>query len=73
MATITLINPWSSATVHKDAADLVNHFDAYLDLIDDETIEAVNDKVTGNDKAEWLAAYVDHVGAEAAGIVILGS
>lgn len=73
MTTITLTNPWSKAIVRKDAADLVSNFDAYINLIDSETIDAVNDKVASDDKAEWLATWAEHVGPDAAGIVVLGS
>jgi len=72
MTTITIINPFSQAIVERDITGLEQSaLDAYINLIDDETLYALEG--TGETPEEWLAAYVDHVGPEQAGIVILGS
>jgi hypothetical protein len=73
MTTITMINPFSKAPVRREAADLIGNFDGYINLIDNDTIETINNKVDSDDKAEWLATWAAHVGPEAAGLIILGS
>ncbi|MBI2306114.1 MAG: hypothetical protein HYU78_02315 [Rhodocyclales bacterium] len=72
MTTITIINPFSKAIGERDITGLTQaELDAYLNVIDDETLYALEG--AGETPEEWLAAYVDHVGPEQAGIVILGS
>lgn len=72
MTIITIINPHSKARVERDICGLTQaELDAYINVIDDETLAALEG--AGETPEEWLAAYVDHVGAEQAGIVILGS
>lgn len=72
MTTITIINPFSKAFVERDITGLTQaKLDAYINMIDDDTLTALEG--AGETPEEWLAAYVDHVGAEQAGIVILGS
>ena len=69
---VTLTNPFSGATIVRDISGLTQaQLDAYAMLIDDETLYALEG--AGETPAEWLAAYVEHVGADQAGIVILGS
>ena len=67
-STITLINPFSGATVERDTSDISAQ--AVAALLDDATLAALEGAETD---AEWIAAYVDRVGMEEAGRVILGS
>ncbi|MEY4908202.1 MAG: hypothetical protein RL260_1920 [Pseudomonadota bacterium] len=67
-STITLINPFSSATVERNTADI--DAQAVAALLDDATLAALEGADTD---AEWLVSYVEYVGAEEAGRVILGS
>lgn len=68
---VQLVNPFSGVIVERDITDVTKaEIDVYAQLLDDETLAALE----GNDTpAEWLRAYVEHVGAEDAGRVILGS
>ena len=70
MTKITFINPWSKAVVHREAAEFVSNFDGFAQLIDENTIEAVNDEVSSDDKAEWLATWAKLVGPEETGRVL---
>jgi len=71
MSTITIVNPFSGATVERDISDITQEqVDAYAQLLDDETLYALEGAET---PAAWLAAYVDRVGPVEAGRVILGS
>lgn len=72
MTTITIINPFSGTIVERDITGLTQRaLDAYANIIDDATLHALEH--AAETPEEWLAAYVDHVGPEQAGIVILGS
>lgn len=66
--TITLINPFSGAAVERNTCDI--SVQAVACLLDDATLAALDGADTD---AEWLASYVEYVGAEDAGRVILGS
>lgn len=68
MTTISLINPFSLVAVECNTADI--SVQAVAALLDDATLAALEGADTD---AEWLASYVEYVGAEEAGRVILGS
>ena len=69
LITVTLINPWTGATVERDITDLTEaQLDAYP--LDGDVCAMIPTPCT---PAEFLAAYVDRVGAQAAGVAILGS
>jgi hypothetical protein len=68
--TVTLINPWSKAVVEKEIRLILRQgLDAYP--WPDEVREAL-DGMTDTDE-EWVAEAVKMMGAEQAGIVIIGS
>ncbi len=72
MTTITLINPWSGAQVERDITDLrQEQLDAYP--LDEEVCAELAAQIAPCTPAEVLAAYVEQVGAEAAGVAIIGS
>lgn len=72
MTTITLINPWSLAVVERDISDLTQQqLHAYP--LDEDICNELSFEMAPCSPAEFLAAYVDRVGAEAAGAVIIGS
>jgi hypothetical protein len=71
LTTITIINPFSGATVERDITEITQaQVDAYAQLLDDETLYAIEGADT---PVEWLEAYVAKVGPTEAGRVILGS
>lgn len=72
MTTVTVANPWTNALVERDISGMTQgQLDAYLQLIDDETLYALEG--VGETPAEWFYAYVAKVGPEEAGRVLLGS
>lgn len=69
---ITLVNPWSGVTVERDITDLTqDQLDAYP--LDEDACESLHRRLAPCAPATFLAAYVEEVGPEAAGRVILGS
>lgn len=73
MTTITIINPVSGAVVDYDITGLTqDQLDEYALYMDTDTREAVNSAVAPCTPEAFLAEYVSRVGAEAAGIIILG-
>jgi len=69
---ITLVNPWSKALVKRDITDLTQEqLDAYP--LDEDICNELHAQIAPCSPADFLAAYVDRVGPEAAGIVIIGS
>lgn len=74
MTTIRITNPWSNVTVDHDITDLTqSKLDAYAALMDDELREELHSEFAPCSPAEFLAAWVDRVGPDEAGRVILGS
>jgi hypothetical protein len=74
MGTITLINPFSGATVERDITDLTQQqLDAYVAVMDDEVCNELANEIAPCSPEEFLAAYAQRVGPKEAGIVILGS
>ena len=75
MTTITLHNPWTHAIVERDITGLTqSQLDAYAQIIDDESRESINNGPAWDaSPAGWLSAWVDHVGPDEAGRIILGS
>jgi hypothetical protein len=72
--TVTLINPFSGATVEHDISGLTEaQLDAYAHLMDDASREATHAAVAPCTPAEFLTAWVERVGPKEAGRVILGS
>lgn len=73
-----IVNPWTGAEVEFDCSevtkDQVTH---YANLMSEEEIERVNDRLEEIDEwdsaSEALAAWIDIVGPDRAGHVILGS
>ena len=71
--TITITNPWTGTLVERDISDLSTHqFDSWVALMDDDVYEQIYMEMVPCTPAEFLAAYVDRVGADAAGRIILG-
>lgn len=74
MTTITITNPWTGAVVEHDISDLTKRqLDAYAELMADDIREQLHSELAPCTPAEFLAAYVDRVGPEAVGSIILGS
>lgn len=82
MTTVTITNPFSGSAIEWDTTALTQEqLDAYAEIIDGKTIDAVNADLAVNavglgyisTPAEWIVAYVSRVGADEAGLVILGS
>lgn len=74
MAVVTLTNPYSHVTVQHDITDLTEaQLLHYAPLMDEEDREAIHDELAPCSPAEFLAAWVERVGPDAAGRVILGS
>ena len=69
---ITITNPFSGATVERDISGLSEDQLAAYPL-DEAICNALSLKMAPCTPAEFLAAYVAQVGADDAGIVILGS
>lgn len=70
--TITLVNPWSRAVVERDITDLTqNQLDAYP--LDEDVCAELAAAIAPCTPAQFLEAYVDRVGPEAAGVLIIGS
>lgn len=73
MTTITVINPWSGATLHLDITGLTQAaLDSYAERMDDDVREALHDALAPCTPEDYLAAYVERVGAVAAGVLLLG-
>jgi hypothetical protein len=71
---IRLTNPWTGALVDLDISDLSAHqFDRWVALMDDDVCEQIHKEMAPCTPAEFVAAYVDRVGPDAAGRIILGS
>lgn len=69
MTTITLVNPFSKATVEKDITGIADQeIQGYA--LDEEICNQVGIFDTPE---EWLADYVKIAGSEKAGIEIIGS
>ena len=74
MTIITLQNPWSGAIIDMDITGLDERtLLSYLKVADEEICEKLNRDLAPCLPEEFLAAYVDRVGMETAGRVILGS
>lgn len=72
--TVALLNPWSRATVYKDISALTQaELDAYARHMDDDLREALTGELAPCSPPQFLAAWVERVGPEEAGRVILGS
>lgn len=72
MTTVTLINPFSGATVKRNITGLSQLALDALPL-DEDVCSLLARRIAPCSPEEFLAAYVDEVGSEAAGIVIIGS
>lgn len=71
---VELVNPFSGTRVQHDITALTSEqMDAYAELMPDEIREEIHSQVAPCEPSEFLAAYVDRVGAEEAGRLILGS
>ena len=71
---ITLTNPFSNEAITRDISNLTKtQLDAYAQIMDDDIRESVHDDLAPCTPAEFLAEYVKRVGADAAGVLILGS
>lgn len=74
MTTISIINPFSGATVEHDITGLTqNQLDAYTQLMDDDIRESLYDELAPCSPEVFLAAYVSRIGCEAGGRLVLGS
>lgn len=73
--TVDLINPWSGACVTRDISGLSqSELDAYTNIMAEDEVEEINYAMEFNCRpAEWLKAWVEKVGSERAGTIILGS
>lgn len=69
---ITLKNPWSGEYVTEDITNITSD-DIECYHLDFERAERELDASSYESAANWLAAYVDLVGAEEAGEQIIGS
>lgn len=71
---ITVKNPFSGVHVTIDTTDLTqDDLDGYAMSMDDGDREHIHSIADTNwTPGHWLAAYVDYVGPERAGVVILG-
>jgi hypothetical protein len=68
---VTLVNPFSGATVERDVTDLTkSQLDAYP--LDEAVCNSLAAKIAPCTPGEFLAAYVDRVGPVAAGVAIIG-
>ena len=71
---VTITNPWTGALVGRDISDLSTHqLDSWVALMDDDVCEQIANEMAPCTPAEFVAAYVDRVGPDAAGRIILGS
>jgi hypothetical protein len=71
---ITVTNPVTGQLVEMDVTTLTDdELDAYAQLMDDDIIEDLHSARDWESPAQFLAAYVDRVGPDAAGRIILGS
>lgn len=71
--TVTIINPYSGATVDHDITDLTeDRLTALAEFMDEESREATHEAMAPCTPAAFLANWVERVGPEAAGRVILG-
>jgi hypothetical protein len=69
---IELVNPWTGALVEMDITEITQvQLDAYP--LDEDICNELANKMAPCSPAEFLQAYVDRVGPEEAGIVIIGS
>ena len=74
--TISITNPWSKALVERDISDLTQaQLDGYAQAMGDDSREEINARgdLLDASPAQWLAAWVELVGPEEAGRVIIGS
>lgn len=67
--TVSLINPWSKARVERDVASIAANIQAYP--WPGNVCEALDGRYDSD--AEWVVAAVEMMGAELAGVVIIGS
>ena len=71
---ITIINPFTGEPVARDITDLTKaQIDAYAQVMNDDIREAIHSDLAPCSPATFLAAYIKRVGADAGGILILGS
>lgn len=71
-STITLVNPFTGATVEHDITELTEEqVDAYP--LDEDVCNELAAEIAPCTPQAFLAAYVNRVGPRAAGIAILGS
>lgn len=72
---ISVINPWSGAWRDFDRAAITqDKLDAWAQLMDSDVIEAINDSLPeGFTPSDFVAAWVERVGPEKAGLVMIGS
>ena len=71
---ITITNPWTGTLVERDITDLSERQLAqWAELMDDELREQLCSELAPCSPVEFLAAYVDRVGPDVAGRLILGS
>jgi len=69
---IKTTNPWSGETVYRDITDITqDQMDAYMSCMDDATKYDLEG--AGETPAETLSCFVDLVGPEEAGRVIIGA
>jgi serine/threonine-protein kinase RIO1 len=72
--TITITNPWTGALVERDITNLSEwELAQWVELMDDELCEQLSRELAPCTAAEFVTAYVDHAGPDAAGRIILGS
>ena len=72
METVTITNPWTGATVELDITDISSElFAAYTATMDDEIREELHTRLAPCTMQEFIRAYVDKVGPEAAGRLLL--
>lgn len=70
---IAVVSPWNDILQHRPVSEYLDRYDAFVQLIDDETITKVNDKADTDSPAVWLKTWADMVGPAEAGRVLLGS
>ena len=74
MTSITLTNPWTGRIVERDITGLTqDQLDAYAQVMDDDICNALAREMAPCTPEDYLAAYCERVGPDAAGIVVLGS
>lgn len=69
-----IMSPWTKSLIRKDFAGMsTNELERYTVLMDEDIREQLHNAIAPCSPTEFMLAYIDRVGPEEAGRIILGS